>query len=133
MAKILCIEPEHSQIRVAVVEKKGRICRVSKCFRFLAPQGAVEDGYIRDTSNLGKKLKEELASRKIKIKKVCFLASSTRIATREVSIPMVKEKTIQSLIEDNAAEMLLDGRLGKGDSVCAALSGEKIILTKGET
>ena len=42
-------------------------------------------------------------------------------------------RTIQSLIEDNAAEMLLDGRLGKGDSVCAALSGEKIILTKGET
>ena len=104
MAKILCIEPEHSQIRVAVVEKKGRICRVSKCFRFLAPQGAVEDGYIRDTSNLGKKLKEELASRKIKIKKVCFLASSTRIATREVSIPMVKEKTIQSLIEANAED-----------------------------
>ena len=42
-------------------------------------------------------------------------------------------RTIQSLIEDSAAEMLLDGRLGRGDRVCAELSGEKIILTKGES
>ena len=41
-------------------------------------------------------------------------------------------RTIQSLIEDSAAEMLLDGRLGRGDRVSAELSGEKIILTKGE-
>ena len=42
-------------------------------------------------------------------------------------------RTIQSLIEDSAAEMLLDGRLGRGDRVSAELSGEKIILTKGES
>ncbi len=39
-------------------------------------------------------------------------------------------RTIQTLIEDNAAELLLDGRIGRGDSVSASLSGEKIVLTK---
>ena len=39
-------------------------------------------------------------------------------------------RTIQTLIEDSAAEMVLDGRLGSGDNVRAQIENEKIILTK---
>ncbi len=41
-------------------------------------------------------------------------------------------RTIQSLIEDSAAELLLDGKIGRGDTVCACLQDEKIVLTKSE-
>ena len=39
-------------------------------------------------------------------------------------------RAIRSLIEDKAAEMMLSGRIGRGDTVCTAVEGGKIILTK---
>ena len=104
MAKILSIEVEASQVRVAEIEVRGKKGRIYNCFCIPAPQGAVEDGKIRDTKSLGEVLKEELSQRKIKTKKVYFATGSTRIASREVRIPFVKANRIQSIIEANATD-----------------------------
>ena len=104
MARILSIEAEASQIRVAEVEVRGKKGRIYNCFCIPAPQGAVEDGQIRDTKTLGENLKVELSQRKIKTKKVYFATGSTRIASREVRIPFVKANRIQSIIEANATD-----------------------------
>ncbi|RHS01370.1 pilus assembly protein PilN [Ruminococcus sp. AF14-5] len=104
MAKILSIEAEASQIRVAEVEVRGKKGRIYKCFCIPAPQGAVEDGQIRDTKTLGENLKAELSQRKIRTKKVYFATGSTRIASREVRIPFVKANRIQSIVEANATD-----------------------------
>ena len=104
MAKILSIEAEASQIRVAEVEVRGKKGKIHNCFCISAPQGAVEDGQIRDTKTLGKNLKAELSQRKIRTKKVYFATGSTRIASREVRIPFVKENRIQSIVEANATD-----------------------------
>lgn len=104
MAKILSIEAEASQIRVAEVEVRGKKGKIHNCFCIPAPQGAVEDGQIRDTKTLGKNLKAELSQRKIRTKKVYFATGSTRIASREVRIPFVKANRIQSIIEANATD-----------------------------
>ena len=104
MAKILSIEAEASQIRVAEVEVRGKKGRIYNCFCIPAPQGAVEDGQIRDTKTLGENLKAGLSQRKIKTKKVYFATGSTRIASREVRIPFVKANRIQSIVEANATD-----------------------------
>ena len=104
MARILSIEAEASQIRVAEVEVRGKKGRIYNCFCIPASQGAVEDGQIRDTKTLGENLKAELSQRKIKTKKVYFATGSTRIASREVRIPFVKANRIQSIIEANATD-----------------------------
>lgn len=104
MAKILSMEVEASQVRVAEIEVRGKKGRIYNCFCIPAPQGAVEDGQIRDTKSLGEVLKEELSQRKIKTKKVYFATGSTRIASREVRIPFVKANRIQSIIEANATD-----------------------------
>ena len=104
MAKILSIEAEASQVRVAEIEVRGKKGRIYNCFCIPAPQGAVEDGQIRDTKSLGEILKEELSQRKIKTKKAYFVTGSTRIASREVRIPFVKKNRIQSIIEANATD-----------------------------
>ena len=104
MAKILSIEVEASQVRVAEIEIRGKKGRIFNCFCIPAPQGAVEDGQIRDTKSLGEVLKEELSQRKIRTKKVYFATGSTRIASREVRIPFVKTNRIQSIIEANATD-----------------------------
>lgn len=104
MAKILSIEVEVSQVRVAEIEVRGKKGRIFNCFCIPAPQGAVEDGQIRDTKSLAEVLREELFQRKIKTKKVYFATGSTRIASREVRIPFVKTNRIQSIIEANATD-----------------------------
>lgn len=104
MAKILSIEAEASQVRVAEIEVRGKKGRIYNCFCIPAPQGSVEDGQIRDTKSLGEALKEELSQRKIKTKKVYFATGSTRIASREVRIPFVKTNRIQSIIVANATD-----------------------------
>ena len=104
MAKILSIEAEASQVRVAEIEVRGKKSRIYNCFCIPAPQGSVEDGQIRDTKSLGGILKEELSKRKIKTKKVYFATGSTRIASREVRIPYVKANRIQSIVEANATD-----------------------------
>lgn len=104
MAKILSIEVEASQVRVAEIEVRDKKGRIFNCFCIPAPQGAVEDGQIRDTKSLAEVLREELSQRKIKTKKVYFATGSTRIASREVRIPFVKTNRIQSIIEANATD-----------------------------
>ena len=104
MAKILSIEVEASQVRVAEIEVRGKKGRIYNCFCIPAPQGAVEDGQIRDTKSLGEILKDELSQRKIKTKKVYFSTGSTRIASREVRIPFGKTNRIQSIVEANATD-----------------------------
>ena len=104
MAKILSIEVEASQVRVAEIEVRGKKGKIYNCFCIPAPQGAVEDGQIRDTKTLGENLKAELSQRKIRTKKVYFATGSTRIASREVRIPFVKANRIQSIVEANATD-----------------------------
>lgn len=104
MAKILSIEVEASQVRVAEIKVRGKKGKIYNCFCIPAPQGAVEDGQIRDTKTLGENLKAELSQRKIKTKKVYFATGSTRIASREVRIPFVKANRIQSIVEANATD-----------------------------
>ena len=81
MAKILTIEIDTAQIRVAEVDSRGQ--HIYRCFVLPVPQGAVDDGQIRDTKSLGNLLKEELIAQGIKTRKVFFVAGSSRIASRE--------------------------------------------------
>lgn len=104
MARILSVEVEAAQVRIAEMEVRGKKGKIFNCFCIPAPQGAVEDGQIRDTKSLGEALKAELAQHKMKTKKVFFATGSTRIASREIRIPLVKKNKIQSIVEANATD-----------------------------
>ena len=104
MARFLSIEAESTQIRVGEVEISGRKGRMLQCFCVPVPQGSVEDGQIRDTKGLGELLRQQLNEREIRTKKAWFVTGSTRIASREVQIPLVKKSRIQSIIEANATD-----------------------------
>ena len=104
MAKFLSIEAEASQLRVAEIEENGRKNRIRHCFCIQVPKGSVEDGQLRDTRNLAGILRKELSERGIRTKKVFFVVGSTRIASREVRIPLVKKNRIQSIIEANVMD-----------------------------
>ena len=105
MAKCLYIELGMTQIRVAVAVQNKKSTKVTETFWIPAPQGAVEDGVIRDTKSVGERIKEVLVERDLaKVNKAVFTVFSSRIATRTVSVPFVKVKQIQVMVETNATD-----------------------------
>ncbi len=104
MARFLSIEMEASQLRVAEIEERGHKNKILNCFTIHVPKGSVEDGQIRDTRSLADILKTELSKNGIRTRKVFFVVGSTRIASREVRIPLVKKNRIQSILEANVTD-----------------------------
>ena len=105
METIVTMEIRNTQVRVMKMKVTGRKMKLLSCFRFQIPAGLVEDGYIRETREVAKVVKSELAKRKLgNVKKVAFTIFSNRIAGREIELPFVKEKRLQEMIEVNASE-----------------------------
>ncbi|MBR4451021.1 MAG: pilus assembly protein PilM [Clostridia bacterium] len=105
-AKVLNIEVGKRLIKVCVSEKKGKNYTVSDSFTFPTPEGSVLDGQVISEVTLGDKLMGELSNRDIKAVEVFFSVGSSKIATREVTMPAVKDDQIKSIVETNASDYL---------------------------
>ena len=97
--KVISIETGVQWTKVALVDYRKKNPPVHEAFAFRTPEHAVEDGYIRDKDSLARALKEELARRQILEKDVVFTLSSSKVVTREVMIPYVKDNKIKGIID----------------------------------
>lgn len=97
--KIISIEAGIQWTKVALVDYRKKNPPVHEAFAFRTPEHAVEDGYIRDKDSFAKALKAELARRQIYEKSVVFTLSSSKVVTREVIIPYVKDNKIKGIID----------------------------------
>lgn len=103
MALTVNIQPGDRITLVCRTVKKGKHYSVSDHFSFPTPVGSVSDGTIADIEEYSKALTEQLTSHGMKnVSDVNFCISSSKIATREITLPRVKEKQIQSMINANA-------------------------------
>lgn len=103
-AKVLGIEIGDRLIKVCESNMGPGVRKVSGCVMFQTPPNTVSDGEIKDPEALAAALKENLSRAGLKNKKVIFTVSSGRVATREVTIPPVKESKIKAIVEANAAD-----------------------------
>lgn len=97
--KVISIEAGIQWTKVALVDYRKKNPPVHEAFAFRTPEHAVEDGYIRDKDSLARALKEELVRRQILEKDVVFTLSSSKVVTREVVIPYVKDNKIKGIID----------------------------------
>ncbi|SFR68453.1 pilus assembly protein PilM [Anaeromicropila populeti] len=105
MAKrVLSIEIGARSTKLSEVSYIKGTPNVHKCVSIPTPQGAVEDGYIRDKNMFATVLRQALADANIKTREVIFTVNSTKVANREVLIPAVKEQTIKSIVMNQATE-----------------------------
>lgn len=104
MARYINVEIDNARLRIAEIEDNGRKPRMLMAFGVAVPQGVIDDGEIRDTKNLGELLAQTLNSHGVRTKKAYFVASSSRIASRRLQIPLVKKNKIQALLEENVTE-----------------------------
>lgn len=96
---MISIETGIQWTKVALVDYRKKNPPVHEAFAFRTPEHAVEDGYIRDKDSLARALKEELVRRQIVEKDVVFTLSSSKVVTREVVIPYVKDNKIKGIID----------------------------------
>lgn len=96
---MISIETGIQWTKVALVDYRKKNPPVHEAFAFRTPEHAVEDGYIRDKDSLARALKEELVRRQIVEKDVVFTLSSSKVVTREVMIPYVKDNKIKGIID----------------------------------
>lgn len=102
--KILSIEIGLHTTRVCELEYGKKNPHVYNCISFDTPENVIEDGFILDKDIMANTLKAELSAAKMTNKDVIFTISSTKIANREVVIPLVPDNKIQAVIDSSASE-----------------------------
>lgn len=104
MAKVLSIEIGYSLTRICEMDYKTKSPRIYDYASVTTPQGIIEDGFIADDVQFALKLKDTLVGKKIRTKQVVFSVTSSKIATREVMLPMLKPNQLAALVKSNASE-----------------------------
>lgn len=102
--KVLSIEIGLHTTKVCELEAGKKNPHVTNCITFNTPEDIVEDGFILDKDLMAQTLKSQLASAKMTVKDVNITIASTKIANREVVIPLVADSKIQAIIDASATE-----------------------------
>jgi type IV pilus assembly protein PilM len=93
-----------SMTRICEVDYKVKNPRIHQCFMMETPAGVMSDGVLKMTPEYVREIKNKISQNKIKAKQVIFSMTSTKIASREILIPKVKESRIGTLVEANASD-----------------------------
>ncbi len=101
--KIISMEIGSFFTKICEMEYTAKNPKIYHSFMIETPTGVLDDGMVRASDIFINRIKESLHERKITTKQVVFTISSTKIATREVLIPFVKENRISSLVQANAS------------------------------
>lgn len=104
MAKILSIEVGYALTRICEMDYRSKNPKVYKYFNVPTPQGAMSDGFLSDSEEFVAVVKDALAEHKVKTKQVVFSITSSKIATREVMVPVVKENQMAAMVKANASD-----------------------------
>ena len=102
--KVLSIEIGQGLTRVVEMDYKVKNPKVYNYFTFETPKDVIDDGLVKRNEAFTSLFKAELEKRGIKTTQVVFSVNSSRIARRDVKIPFVKEKQIQSVLDASATD-----------------------------
>lgn len=103
-SKLLSITLGSESAKLSEISYSGKKVQVFNAYDIAISEGICDDGVIMDVEALASELKQYIAHYKIKSKKILFSISTKRIASKEVLVPFVKEKQIDSLLKANAQE-----------------------------
>ncbi|MBO4477761.1 MAG: hypothetical protein J5757_05475 [Lachnospiraceae bacterium] len=106
MSKVLNIEIGRILTRMCEVDYKKNHNHVENNCVFETPPGLVNDGQIDQPGDMADTLLHYVSEQQIKLKRVMFTISSTRIVTREVVLPYVSKDKIVNMLQANAADYL---------------------------
>lgn len=102
--KVLSIEVELSVTRVVEMDYGTKSPRIYNAFSFETPPDTVNDEGVSVTENMVALMRQGLTKNGIRTNKAIFALSSSRIASKEVVIPTVKDNKIKQVLIANSQE-----------------------------
>lgn len=102
--KVLCIEITTHFIRAVEMDYLSKKPKVYNNFVIPTPANSYTDGTVLINDELVNCISTEISNQKISTKRVMFISLSSRIATREVLIPPIKDKKIPEFVKANAED-----------------------------
>lgn len=102
--RVLCIEIGNRMTHVVETDFKVKEPKIYKSFSFRTPDNLFHEETLADVLPFKECLDAVLEEHKIKTRKAVFVLASSRIASRDVVIPHVKENRIRTLLYANSAE-----------------------------
>lgn len=103
--KVLSIEIGSSVIRVCLLDYKKKNPKVYRHVTVPTPVGAINDGYLNDIDALSSAITAAINENNMKkTKYVVFTAESSKILTREIIVPPLKENMIGNYVKTNSSE-----------------------------
>ncbi|MGN0480928.1 MAG: pilus assembly protein PilM [Lachnospiraceae bacterium] len=102
--RLLSIAINNEYIKIAEISKQGRNHVVHKAVTVATPERSYSDGVIRDRAILAKTIKIALDNHQITTTNVIFTIASTKVPTKEVIVPAVKNNKVGEIIGTNLAE-----------------------------
>ncbi len=102
--RVLSIEIGYSLTQVCEMDFHSKHPQVYGVFSMKTPEGILNDGLVSPTESYVQDLKSYIAANGMSAKKVIFAVSSTKIANREATIPMVKENKVREMIMSNITD-----------------------------
>ncbi len=102
---MLGIEVDNGISRVVEMEFKAKVPKLYHAFTIASPIDLLsEDGIVQESEAFRQAFRDALKRLHISTDRVAFSVSSSRIINREITIPMVRESKIETLIYQNAAD-----------------------------
>ena len=102
--RVLCIVIGYRMTHVVETDFKVKEPKIYKSFSFQTPDNLFKEETLADVLPFKERLDAGLEEHKIKTRKAVFVLASSRIASRDVVIPHVKENRIRTLLYANSAE-----------------------------
>lgn len=113
MARVLSIEIGTSLTKVAELDFKGKRAKLYSSFVILTPPNMMNaEGEVNVSDVFTAQLNSELQERGIGTKSVVFVVNSSRVISRTITIPAIKENRIYDFVMANASDYFpysLDG------------------------
>lgn len=104
-AKVLTIEIGNDFIKICEAQQlKGKTITVHNAVSVETPEGAVEDGIIRNIQAVAGTIRTAMTEEQIVATSATFILSSARVVTREVVLPVLKKEQIRGMILENSSE-----------------------------
>lgn len=103
-SRTLTIEVGNEFIKICDMQRNRNTVMVHNAISVQTPEGTVEDGFVKDINQVSEVIKRALSEEQIVSKEVTFVLNSSRVATKEVILPLVKREKIQELVNANASE-----------------------------
>lgn len=102
--KVLSVEIGQQITKAVVIDYLKKNPHVYNAFSFPTPEDVMEDGYVRDKERMADALKEQMKDNGVKERDVVFSIASSKIATREVTMPFVAENKIKEMVDATAQD-----------------------------